>query len=158
MSIRRKIHFLPEIGFDLQSTSNLIKEKLDQYGILYENIGDICGVVGYFGNAVKGNTLLLRADIDALPIIEKNEEEYASKNNYGYLCGHDLHTAILLIVLKMLKEDEKYLNGQIKFLFQPAEEELTGGAVMIKEGILNDSKSNAGIALHMWPNSDEIDV
>lgn len=158
VAFRRNLHQHPEVGFDLPETAKAVKEKLDEFGISYQSVGDSYGITGTFGDASKGKTLLLRADMDALAIQEKSQHDFVSTNDNGHLCGHDMHTTILLMVLKMLKEDEDQLEGQVKFLFQPAEETLNGGSLMLKEGILENPKPDAGFALHMWPNGDKVDI
>ncbi|AXY24674.1 amidohydrolase [Suicoccus acidiformans] len=159
IQVRRQLHQNPEVGFDLPETMKLVKSKLDEFGIAYENLADTYGVVGTLGDASKGKTLLLRADSDALPIPEKSEHDFVSQvENKAHLCGHDMHTTILLMVLKMLKENEDQLEGQIKFLFQPAEETLNGGKLMVEKGILENPKPDAGMALHMWPMSKEVNI
>lgn len=156
--IRRKIHRNPEVAFDLPNTEKLVKQKLDEYGISYTNVGNTLGVIGTLGDKSKGKTLLLRADMDALPMKEESKHCCTSENDYAHLCGHDMHTTILLMTLKMLKEDEDKLDGQIKFLFQPAEETLYGGEVVIEQGALENPAPDAGIALHMWPLADKVGV
>ncbi len=156
--VRRQLHENPEVGFELPETTKLVKSKLDEFGIAYENVGDTYGITGTLGDSSKGKTLLIRADMDALAITEKSQSACTSKNENGHLCGHDMHTTILLMTLKMLKENEENLQGQIKFLFQPAEETLNGGRVMVEESILENPKPDAGMALHMWPNGDKVDV
>ena len=158
VKVRRQLHENPEVGFELPETTKLVKSKLDEFGIAYENVGDTYGITGTLGDSAKGKTLLLRADMDALAITEKSQSSCTSKNENGHLCGHDMHTTILLMVLKMLKKNEDQLEGQIKFLFQPAEETLNGGRVMVEEGILENPTPDAGMALHMWPNGDKVDV
>lgn len=156
---RRQLHKNPEIGFDLPMTEKAIKAKLDEFGIAYENLGDTYAVIGTLGDPSKGKTLLLRADSDALEIPELSEHDFVSEiEGRGHLCGHDMHTTILLVVLKMLKENVDKLEGQIKFLFQPAEETLIGGKVMVEQGILENPKPDAGMALHMMPTFDEVGV
>lgn len=156
--VRRQLHQNPEVGFELPETVKLVTSKLDEFGIEYERVGNSDGITGTLGDSSKGKTLLLRADMDALPIPEKSVHDFVSQNDNGHLCGHDLHTTILLMTLKMLKEDEEDLEGQIKFLFQPAEETLNGGALMLEEGILENPAPDAGLALHMWPNGEELGV
>lgn len=157
-AVRRQIHENPEVGFELPETTKLVKEELDKYGIAYENVGDTYGITGSFGNPDKGKTLLLRADMDALAIKEESQHMCVSKNENGHLCGHDMHTTILLMTLRMLKEDEDQLEGQIKFLFEPAEETLTGGELMIQNGILENPVPDASMALHMRPDADKVEV
>lgn len=153
--VRRKIHQNPEVGFELPQTMELIKKKLDEHKIAYSQLGDTYALVGTLGNPNKGKTILLRGDMDAIPMIENADLEFASKKECSHLCGHDLNATSLLIALIMLKEDEDKLNGQIKFLFQPAEETLNGGKLMLEKGILENPKPDAGMALHMWPNGEK---
>ncbi|NMD37461.1 MAG: amidohydrolase [Christensenellaceae bacterium] len=157
-AVRRQIHQNPEVGFELPETVELIKKKLDEHNIAYSQLGDTCAIVGTLGDPSKGKTLLLRGDMDAIPMVEEAELEFASKKECSHLCGHDLHATSLLIALIMLKEDEDKLQGQIKFLFQPAEETLNGGKLMLEKGILENPKPDAGMALHMWPNGKKTGI
>lgn len=156
--IRRRIHSNPEVGFELPETMQLIKKKLEEHHIANHQLGDTYALVGTLGDPSKGKTLLLRADMDAIPMTEEADLEFASKNKCSHLCGHDLHATSLLVALMMLKEDEDKLQGQIKFLFQPAEETLNGGKLMLEKGVLEDPKPDAGIALHMWPNGNKTGI
>ncbi len=155
VQVRRQLHQNPEIGFELPETMALVKKKLEEHGIAYEQLGDAHALVGTIGDASKGKTLLLRGDMDALPMVEEADLAFAAKNGCSHLCGHDLHTTCLLVALIMLKQDEDKLPGQIKFLFQPAEETLNGGKLMLEKGILENPRPDAGMALHMWPNGEK---
>lgn len=157
-AVRRQIHMNPEVGFDLPETVKTITQKLDEYQITYQRLGDSYAIVGTLGDAKKGKTLLLRADMDALAIKEKSIHRYTSKNVNGHLCGHDMHASTLLLALKILKDHENELNGQIKFLFQPAEETLNGGKLMLELGVLDNPKVDAGMALHMWPSGEDLGI
>lgn len=156
VQVRRKIHQNPEVAFKLPETVKTVQAKLDEYGIAYNRLGDTYALVGTLGDPGKGKTILLRADMDALTMKEKSDHNFVSKNDNAHLCGHDMHTTVLLAALKLLKEDEDKLQGQIKFLFQPAEETLNGGKLMLENGILNDPVPDAGMALHMWPTAKEV--
>lgn len=156
VQVRRRIHENPEVGFELPQTVRTVQDKLDEYGIAYERLADTYAIVGTLGDPDKGKTLLLRADMDALPMHEMSKHACASKNDNAHLCGHDMHTTILLAALKLLKEDEDKLEGQIKFLFQPAEETLNGGKLMLEKGILENPQPDAGMAVHMWPTAKEV--
>jgi len=138
-NIRRQIHQNPELSFEEFETARFIEKQLTILGLSSTRMAKT-GVVGYLGDAKKGKTLALRADIDALPIHEKNNTEYVSKNKgVMHACGHDVHTTWLLGALKALKAIENHLSGQIKFIFQPGEEKIPGGAsLLIQEGVLND--------------------
>ncbi|MFM1524631.1 MULTISPECIES: M20 metallopeptidase family protein [Helcococcus] len=158
ISVRRDLHQNPEVGFELPNTVKTIKNKLDEFGINYEMLEDTYAIIGSLGDSKKGKSILLRSDMDALAIEEKSEHKYKSKNDNGHLCGHDMHASTLILTLKMLKENEENLEGQVRFLFQPAEETLNGGKLMLEKGILDKLKVDAGLALHMWPNGEELGV
>lgn len=156
VEVRRQIHRNPEVGFELPETVKTIQAKLDEYGIAYERLADTYALVGTLGDPSKGKTLLLRADMDALPMKETAVHACASQNDNAHLCGHDMHATVLLAALKLLKDDEDKLEGQIKFLFQPAEETLNGGKLMLEKGILENPTPDAGMAVHMWPTAKEV--
>lgn len=135
---RRYLHEHPELPFHEENTSRMVGDILAGYGIEVErNVGGF-GVVGILKGANPGPTIALRADMDALPIQEENEIPYKSKvPNVMHACGHDAHTATLLGVAKILSKYRDALNGTVKFIFQPAEEEAPGGAIrMIADGVL----------------------
>lgn len=150
---RRHLHENPELGFDLPNTVAYVKEQLAEMGIEAEDIGDH-GVTATFGNP-DGKTILLRADMDALPIKEESGLDFAAEGSNSHACGHDIHTSILLGAAKLLKEDEDQLKGQVKLIFQPAEELLVGGGVMVDAGILENPKVDAAMGLHVWPHAEE---
>jgi amidohydrolase len=111
------------------------------------------GVVGLLKGNTDGRTILLRADMDALPLEEETDLSFKSKNpGLMHACGHDVHTSILLGAAKVLSEVKEHINGNIKFVFQPAEEASpTGGArYMIEDGVLENPKVDAALALHVW--------
>lgn len=135
---RRYLHENPELPFQEENTSRMVGDILVGYGIdVQRNVGGY-GVVGILKGPNPGPTIALRADMDALPIQEKNEISYKSNvPNVMHACGHDAHTATLLGVAKILSKYQEQLNGTVKFIFQPAEEEAPGGAIqMIEEGVL----------------------
>lgn len=135
---RRYLHEHPELPFHEENTSRMVGDILAGYGIEVErNVGGF-GVVGILKGANPGPTIALRADMDALPIQEENEIPYKSKvPNVMHACGHDAHTATLLGVAKILSKYRDAINGTVKFIFQPAEEEAPGGAIrMIADGVL----------------------
>lgn len=146
---RRYLHQHPEIGFELPNTVRFVKEKLAAMDIEAFDIGDH-GVTALIGNE-GGKTILLRADMDALPITEKTNLDFAATNDKMHACGHDIHTSMLLGAARMLKENEENLQGQIKLIFQPAEELLTGGKKMVEAGILEKPKVDVAIGMHVWP-------
>ena len=138
--LRRAVHRLPELAFEEQETAALIAETLRGIGI--EPISGVAktGVVGLIEGGKPGPTLALRADIDALPIQEANDFDFASENpGKMHACGHDAHTASLLGTAMILSQMKEELSGSIRLIFQPSEERLPGGAkVMIEEGVLGD--------------------
>ena len=146
IDIRRRIHENPEIAFDLEDTTNLIKDELEKLDISYTSPieNSILASIG------KGDrTILLRADMDALPIREENNLDFKSKNQCSHMCGHDFHAAMLLGTAKILKEIEDDLDGVIKLMFQPAEEILKGSEKMIAAGILENPKVDRAMMVHM---------
>ena len=155
VEIRRYIHKNPELSFNEHKTSAYIKSILTGWGISFtEDIADTGIVVLLEGNNPSLKTLALRADFDALPITEENEINYCSVNKgVMHACGHDVHTASLLGVVKILYALKQEWEGSIKFIFQPAEEMLPGGAQqMIKEGVLENPKVEKMIGQHVFPD------
>lgn len=157
VSIRRHIHQNPELSFEEVKTSDFVCSILDQYKISYTKGYVKTGVIALIeGNNPGKKTILLRADLDALPIEEKNTVDYKSKNTgVMHACGHDVHTASVLgtaIILNQLKNE---FEGTVKIMFQPGEEVLPGGAsLMIKEGVLQNPKVEAAIAQHVFPSME----
>jgi len=155
VEIRRYIHKNPELSFNEHKTSAYIKSILTGWGISFtEDIADTGIVVLLEGSNPSSKTLALRADFDALPITEENEIDYCSVNKgVMHACGHDVHTASLLGVLKILNSLKQEWEGSVKFIFQPAEEMLPGGAQkMIKEGVLENPKVEKMIGQHVFPD------
>lgn len=149
LSDRHYIHENAEIGLDLPKTVNFVKLKLAEYG--YDNAVEMGGgVVATVGKP--GKTILLRADMDALPQTEITGLPYACKTGACHSCGHDVHTAMLLTAARMLKEHEDELQGTVKLMFQPGEEGWGGGKVMIDAGVLEDPKVDAAIGIHQCPH------
>lgn len=148
---RRKIHQNPELGFKEYQTSDFIAAKLNEFGIDYKRICKT-GLVGLIKGSKPGKTLAIRADIDALPLTEKNEVSYKSKNKgVMHACGHDGHTAILLGTAKVLNEMKEQINGNIKLIFQPAEEGPGGAKPMIEAGVLKEPPVDCILGLHINP-------
>ncbi|WP_067724611.1 M20 metallopeptidase family protein [Oceanobacillus damuensis] len=149
---RRTLHQYPELGFEEFNTSNFILRKLNEFNI--NNVKRIAGtgLVGLIKGKKEGPTILLRADIDGLPINDEKKVNYASKvNGKAHLCGHDAHTSILLCALKVIK-DHGIERGNVKFIFQPAEEGLAGAKKVIEEGVLENPKVDTAVGLHVYPN------
>jgi amidohydrolase len=155
IKIRRTIHQNPELGYEEYQTSELVARKLESYGIKVARGVGGTGVVGLLAGAKPGKTLLLRADMDALPIQEETGLPFASKvPGKMHACGHDIHTSVLLGAARVLSLYRDRIYGNIKFMFQPAEEcSPTGGAKkMIEDGVLENPKVDFAIALHVWPD------
>lgn len=154
VAIRRHLHAHPELSYEEVETSKYIAKKLSEYGIEHEtNIGGH-GVVGLIkGKNAERKTIALRADMDALPIEEKNTCEYVSQNKgVMHACGHDVHTTSLLGAAKILNEIKDSFEGTIKLIFQPAEEKLPGGAsIMIKDGVLENPTVASIFGQHVLP-------
>lgn len=150
---RRHLHSFPELSFQEHKTSAFIKSQLDDIGIPWEAVADT-GILAIIEGKMEGGAVIaLRADIDALPIVELNKVPYASQNpGVMHACGHDFHTSSLLGTAKILFALKEKYSGTVKILFQPGEEVLPGGAsLMIKEGVLENPKVKAVIGQHAMP-------
>jgi amidohydrolase len=143
---RRYLHENAEVGLNMPTAKGYVMKKLSEYGIEPKECG--YGVTATIGKG--GKVILLRADMDALPMGEESGEEFACKSGKSaHTCGHDLHTAMLLTCAKMLKEQEESLKGTVKLMFQPAEETFQGSKNMIENGILENV--TASLAFHVAP-------
>lgn len=154
IAIRRHLHQHPELSFNEHNTSEFICQKLTDYNVEFQKGIVKTGVVALIkGNNPEKKVIALRGDIDALPIQEENEVAYCSKNaGVMHACGHDVHTASLLGVIKILSELTDKFEGTIKCIFQPGEEKLPGGAsLMIKEGVLKNPSPTAIFGQHVYP-------
>lgn len=153
INLRRKIHQNPELGFEVQETANLISNYLKKLGIeVTEKVGKN-GVVGLLKGNNADKTLAIRADMDAIPIQEETNLEFKSQNDgIMHACGHDGHVAIALGTAKILSQIKEKINGNIKFIFQPAEEKVTGAKAMIEDNVLENPKVDAIMGLHIWPD------
>lgn len=151
VDIREHLHMHPELSFEEFQTSQFIQNKLKAFGIHDFKVVCQTGIVGHIGP--KEEVIAVRADIDALPILEANQVSYKSKNEgVMHACGHDVHTTCLLGVLKLLKQKEKDLKKGVRFIFQPGEEKLPGGAsLLIKEGVLKNPVPELIIGQHVYP-------
>ena len=155
-SLRRDFHMHPELGFREIRTAGIVAKELEALGIeVTKGVGKT-GVMGLLEGAKPGPTLMLRFDMDALPITEDTGAEYASQNpGVMHACGHDGHTAIGLTVAKILNAHRDQLAGTIKFCFQPSEEgnngeEVGGAEMMMRDGLLDNPKVDMTLALHLW--------
>jgi amidohydrolase len=158
IEIRRHLHKNPELSFQEFNTSNYIAEQLTKAGISFTTGWVKTGIVAEIkpDKFTSNNWIALRADMDALPILEKNEVDYKSINNgIMHACGHDVHSATMLGVCFVLHELRNNLNVGVRILFQPGEEKLPGGAsLMIKEGALGKPLPESIIALHVFPEME----
>lgn len=156
VEIRRHIHLNPELSFQEYETSAYIQQRLSELGIPFEVVAHT-GVVAWLTGekSVRSDIVVLRADMDALPIEEQNEVSYKSQNKgVMHACGHDFHTANLLGVAELLNEYKAEFSGKIVLLFQPAEEKIPGGALQILESGILDSFGGtikAVLGLHVSP-------
>lgn len=149
ISWRRDLHQIPEVGLELPKTSTYIAEKLSEMGIEHqENIG-VSGIVGLVKGKEDGKTIAIRADMDALAIMEETGLPFASTNGNMHACGHDAHTAMLLGAAKILNENKDKLKGNIKLIFQAGEEGPGGAKPMIDDGAMENPKVDAVLGLHI---------
>ena len=148
VAVRRDLHQHPEVGFDLPYTKAVVTKKLKEMGYKPQELGK-AGIIAVAGGKKPGKTLLLRADMDALPLSEEADVEYRSKNGKMHGCGHDMHTAMLLGAAKLLKDHEDEIWGTIKLEFQPAEEIFQGSSDMIEAGLLDNPHVDAAVMIHV---------
>ena len=166
---RRSLHQIPEIGTDLPQTSAYIKKRLDEMQIQWKDCGGSLspkmtadyisagfpkmeketGIAAVIGRGEP--CILLRADMDALPIREENSLDFCASNGWGHMCGHDSHAAMLLGAAQILKSMEDRLEGTVKLMFQPGEETGAGARLMVEDGILDNPKVDAAFGLHVQP-------
>ncbi len=148
--LRRDFHKHPELAFKEKWTANTIANYLFDLGLKVQTGVAKTGVVGLLEGRNPGKTVLLRADMDALPLQEDNDVPYRSQNDkVMHACGHDGHMAILLIVAKILAYRRGELTGQIKFVFQPGEEGFAGARLMIEQGVLQNPTVDTAFGLHL---------
>jgi len=153
---RQALHQIPEIGLNLPKTSAFVANELKNMGIeIKENVG-VSGIVGLIKGNREGKTIALRADMDALPIKENTGLPFASQNGNMHACGHDAHAAILLGVAKVLCENKNEINGNIKLIFQPAEEGPGGAKLMLEDGAFENPKVDAVLGLHVGNLTENI--
>jgi amidohydrolase len=159
IKIRRFIHMNPELSNREYETSKLVSAKLDSLGLEVKTGVARTGVVALLRGGQPGPTVAIRADMDALPIQETTNVPFKSLNpGVMHACGHDVHTSIALGVAMVLNNIKDKIKGNVKFIFQPAEEgapqdEEGGAALMIKEGVLDDPAVGAIFGLHVWPEN-----
>ncbi len=154
IEIRRHLHMHPELSMQETETSAFIQSKLTEFGIPFTSGIAVHGIVGLIkGKNPDSQTIALRADMDALPINEKNQVDYCSKNpGVMHACGHDVHMTSLLGAAIILNEIKDHFEGTIKLIFQPSEERFPGGAsMMIKEGVLENPAPQKMFGQHVLP-------
>ncbi len=150
INLRRDFHKHPEMGWEEFRTAGIVAEYLRDLGLEVTEGVSKTGVVGLLRGGRPGKTLLLRADMDALPVEEENEFEYKSQNEgLMHACGHDGHTAMLLVAAKILSRKKDELAGNIKFVFQP-NEETEAARFMIEEGVMENPQVDAAMGIHLW--------
>ncbi|NLE46608.1 MAG: amidohydrolase [Chloroflexi bacterium] len=148
---RRDFHTYPELGFQEYRSSGRIAECLQAWGYEVQTGIAQTGVVGLMRGGSPGPIVMLRFDMDALPIVEENAVPYRSQNaGVMHACGHDAHMAIGLGVAKLVAEWRANLNGAVKIVFQPGEEGLNGAEVMVNEGVLENPRPSIFLSVHVW--------
>lgn len=154
VEIRRHLHMYPELSFKEFETSKYIKSKLEEWGVSFKDGWVETGIVAQIkGEKESDKIIALRADIDALPILESEDRSYRSKHeNVMHACGHDVHTTCLLGAIKLLQDTKSQWGGTVNCIFQPGEEKLPGGAsLMIKEGLFEYMNARSIIGQHVHP-------
>jgi amidohydrolase len=153
--LRRDFHRHPELGFQETRTAGIIAKRLTELGYTVRTGLGKTGVTGLLKGGKPGKTVLLRADIDALPIREETDVPWRSETaGVMHACGHDAHTAMGLIAAEILAKEAPSLAGDLFFVFQPAEELLIGAEAMLKDGALEGVRADAAFAIHVmnrWP-------
>jgi amidohydrolase len=152
VELRKQLHQHPELAFEEHETAKAVTQFLNNLGLPVKTGVGKTGVVAVLKGAKPGRTIGIRADMDALPIHEQTGLAFASKvAGKMHACGHDVHTVIALGVAAVLAELKNELHGTIKFIFQPAEETLSGARAMIADGALEDPKLDLILGYHNWP-------
>ncbi|MDP6482560.1 MAG: amidohydrolase [Nitrospinota bacterium] len=153
VEVRRDLHRHPEPAFEEVRTAGIMAENLKSFGLEFRAGVGKTGVVGLLRKSSDGPTVAVRGDMDCLPIQEENDVPYAStRPGFMHACGHDAHTTIILGTARFLSENPEFLEGvpgQVKFIFQPAEEGRAGAAAMIRDGVLSDPPVDAIFGAHM---------
>jgi len=149
IALRRDFHQHPELGFEEHRTAEIVESYLKDLGLATRRVAGT-GVVALLDGSHPGPVLMLRADMDALPVTEENDVDYRSSNpGVMHACGHDAHMAMLLVAAKVLSHNRDAIAGTIKFVFQP-NEEVAGALRMIEEGVLENPAVDAVMGLHVW--------
>lgn len=150
IALRRDFHENPELGFEEFRTSKIVGDYLESLGIEVQRNVAKTGVVGLLEGDQPGKTFMLRTDMDALPVEEETALSFTSANKGKmHACGHDGHLAMMLIAAKVLSQNKDKIKGNVKFVFQPNEED-AGAYLMIEEGVLENPKVDAALGIHLW--------
>ncbi len=151
VQMRRDFHRYPELGFEEARTSGIIAERLQSLGLeVQRGLGET-GVVGVMEGTEDGPTVMLRFDMDALPIQEEGDVSFVSRNaGVMHACGHDGHVTMGLTIAKIMSQYREQMHGRLKFVFQPAEEGLGGAFAMIADGVLESPRPDVAFAMHVW--------
>ncbi len=150
---RRDFHMYPELGFQETRSASLIAERLRQLGYQVQTGVANTGVVGLLEGQGSGPVVMLRFDMDALPITEENETDYVSQNpGVMHACGHDAHMAMGLGVATLMARRREEIAGTLKLVFQPGEEGMNGAETMVKEGVLENPRPDVFLSTHVWNN------
>ena len=150
IALRRDFHQHPELGFQEFRTGKIVAEYLENLGLEVQRNVAKTGVVGLLRGKKPGKTIALRTDMDALPVKEQTGLEFKSQNEgIMHACGHDGHLAMMLIAAKVLSSKKDEIKGNVKFIFQPNEED-AGAEIMINEGVLENPKVDAALGIHLW--------
>lgn len=158
VELRRSLHRIPEVGFKEYNTSKFIQRYLkDELNIPFKaGLAGGTGIVAMIEGGQPGPTIAVRTDMDGLPIGEQTDLPYSSINpGYMHACGHDGHMAIVLGTAKLLNRYKSQLKGNVKFIFQPAEELSLGAKKMIDDGVLEDPTVDAIFGFHIWPEFEK---
>ena len=148
---RRDFHMHPELGFQEHRSAGLIADQLRELGYRVQTGVATTGVVGLLEGRRPGPVVMLRFDMDALPLAEENEVEYASQNpGVMHACGHDAHMAMGLGVATLLAQHLDEMAGTLKLVFQPGEEGMNGAEVMVQAGVMEDPRPDVFLATHVW--------
>ena len=149
IDLRRDFHRHPELGFEEYRTAELVETYLKNLGMTTRRVAKT-GIVALLDGFRAGPVLMIRSDMDALPITEENDIEYKSQNpGVMHACGHDAHMAMLLVAAKVLSQNRHVMSGTIKFVFQP-NEEIAGALRMIEEGVLDHPRVDTVMGIHVW--------
>lgn len=145
VAMRRDLHQIPEIGLKLPQTNAYVRSKLDEYGIPYTLNDTDSGIIAVIEGGSPGKTVALRADMDALPILEDTGVDYVSRHpGCMHACGHDAHTSMLLGAAKVLKAHQQELHGTVRLLFQTAEELAKGAPILVANGAVDGADAVFG--------------